>query len=247
VYVGAGARWNAPADPTVREIERGTTPHDRVVHLWLPHRTPERAPVIVFFHGNGENASDVVSLGGDLRATFDASVLLIDYPGYGRSSGTPSEEGCYAAADDGIRWLREENAIEHGRMILFGSSLGGGVAAEMALRYPCRCLVLLSTFTSLPDAAKSLFPVLPTRTFMSNRFDTQNKIGHLTCPIVVAHGTDDGTVPYHHGERLYELAQGRKDFLRLDGWWRGKIWRGDNCLNPELYSKLKPLLDRLTK
>jgi fermentation-respiration switch protein FrsA (DUF1100 family) len=101
--------------------------------------------------------------------------------------------------------------------VLIGESLGTGVAVDLATRHEHRALVLLCPFTTLPAAAKSRFPFLPTHTFMRTRFDSLAKIGGCPRPLFVAHGTDDSTVPFWQGEALFAAANEPKEFLRLDG------------------------------
>src|SRR5207248_5963463 len=130
---------------------------------------------------------------------LEMPVLIFDYPGYGRSEGSPSEAGCYAAAEAAYAWLVQTQQVPPGQIILYGGSLGGGVAVELARRQPHRALILVSTFTSIPDMAQQLYPWLPARWLVRNRFDSLAKIGQCTQPVFIAHGTADGLLPYTQG------------------------------------------------
>lgn len=203
---------------------------------WLPPTRPE-AGAFLFAHGNGGNLSHRSGVAFSLNKLTDAGVLVFDYPGYGRSDGTPTESGCYAAGDAAYDWLNAGAKIPKNRIVIIGESLGSGVAVDLATRHEHRALVLMCPFTTLPAAAKSRFPFLPTHTFMRSRFDSLSKIGTCRRPLFVAHGTDDSTVPYWQGEELFAAANEPKEFLRLDGFHHALA--GDH-----LYVPLAAFLDR---
>jgi fermentation-respiration switch protein FrsA (DUF1100 family) len=206
---------------------------------WLPGE-PTAGAVLVS-HGNGGNLSHRGRLGADLRQWLGRPVLLFDYPGYGKCDGSPSEAGCYAAGDAAYRWLTDEKGVPAGRIVLFGESLGGGVATELATRHDHEALVLAKAFTSMPAVAKGIYPWLPTHTFMANRYDNLSKLSRVTKPVFVAHGTDDTLVPFAHAERLFAAANGPKELFRLEG-HDHNAW-----LPSEFHSALKKFLDRHRK
>lgn len=213
--VTATQLWNEPPDPAIEDIYL-TSPDGRRVHAWWLPRRPD-APVLVLFPGNAGNLSGRGQTLLKIADRLDTSALIFDYPGYGKSEGKPSEVACYDAAEVVVRWLRDEQHVPTGRTAFYGESLGGGVATEMARRYPCRALVLVKTFTSLPAAARRHYPWLPVHWLMSNRFDTLAKLPDLRCPIFVASATEDRVVPYAHGEVLYAAANEPKRFFRDAG------------------------------
>lgn len=208
--------WVDPVDPRTQDAwltdARGTKLHA----WWIPPKRVEQGAILVA-HGNGGNVSHRGLLASDLNRAVGAGVLLFEYPGYGKSEGRPTEEGCYDAGDAGYRWLVEEAKIPPNRVVLFGESLGGGVAVEMAVRHEHRALVLLYTFTSLPAAAKYHYPWLPTHMLMRTRFDSLSKVGKCTRPVFIAHGTADEIVPFRQGEQLFAAANEPKEFVRLEG------------------------------
>ena len=116
-----------------------------------------------------------------------------------------------------MRWLKDEKHVPSERVILYGESLGGGVATEMASRYPCRALVLVKTFTSLPATAKRHYPWLPVYWLMSNRFDNLAKMPSIHCPIFIAGATADRVVPFEQSETLFHAANEPKQFFRDEG------------------------------
>jgi fermentation-respiration switch protein FrsA (DUF1100 family) len=212
----AAESWNAPVDSATRDVWL-TSADGPKLHAWWLAPTDPAAGAVLVAHGNGGNLSHRGQLAADLRRTLGAGVLLFDYPGYGRCEGTPTEEGCYDAAEAAYRWLTDEAKVPANRITLLGESLGGGPAVELATRHDHRALVLVFTFTSLPAAAKFHYRFLPTHTLMRTRFDNLSKIGRCRRPVFILHGTADRVIPFSHGEALFAAANEPKEFVRLDG------------------------------
>ncbi len=205
--------WSEPTDPAMQDVWL-TLKDGTKIHAWyLPCEGAGGA--IHFSHGNGGNLSHRDGGLHILRNTFRRSVLIYDYPGYGKSEGTPTESGVYDAGTAAWQWLQEKHPSN--RIVLFGESLGGGVAVELATRHPCEGLVLFSTFTSLPKAAKAKMPWLPCETLMSNRFDNAAKISAIRRPVFIAHGDADEVIPFSHSQRLFELANEPRRFRTRAG------------------------------
>lgn len=139
------------------------------------------------------------------RATGQ-SVLLFDYPGYGRSTGKPSELGCYEAAEACWQWLTMQRGIAAEDVLIVGRSLGTAVAVDLASRHRPRALVLISPFTSIPDVAQARYPMLPAQLLMKNRFNSAARIHCCACPLLVFHGSEDWKVPVDLGKKLFEAA-----------------------------------------
>lgn len=219
--------------PAVVEDVTVTAADGTPIHgWWLPPDTSEAKRAVLLCHGNGANLSYRGDLMVALRKHLGCGVFQFDYPGYGRSGGEPGEAGCYAAADAALGWLTETKRVPADQVIVYGESLGGGVAVDLASRHDCRAVVLASTFTSLPAAARARFSFLPCHWMMSNRFDSASKLGRITRPVFIAHGTADWTVPFGQGEELFRLANEPKRFVRRDG-------RGHNDpIEPEVLREL---------
>ncbi|MEA3508385.1 MAG: alpha/beta hydrolase [Synergistota bacterium] len=185
-----------------------------VVNAWfLPLEHSEKA--LLFCHGNAGNMSHrMESLAVFRRLGFN--VLLFDYRGYGKSGGSPSEEGFYQDARAALAELRRRG-FEPAKTVFFGRSLGGAVAARMTLEETPAALVLESTFTSLPAMGARYFPFLPARLILRDRFDTLSVIGCIRCPVLVVHSPEDEIAPFDHGKRLFEAAEGPKQFLEIHG------------------------------
>jgi fermentation-respiration switch protein FrsA (DUF1100 family) len=212
----ASVSWMKPENSNTQDVWFTSADGTKLHGWWLPSTDPAAGAVLVA-HGNGGNITHRGRMAADLNRVLGAGVLLFDYPGYGKSEGKPSEQGCYAAGDAAYRWLTDEAKIPANRIVLLGESLGGGTAVELATRHDHRALVLVFTFTSLPAVAKFHYRWLPTHTLMRTRFDNLSKMGRCTRPVFVAHGTADEVVPFAHGEALFAAAKEPKAFLRLDG------------------------------
>jgi len=219
VYPGmtAEAGWEPPPSPRVEDVTFASADGTRIHGWWLRPVTEDLTRVVLLCHGNGGNLSHRGELMRELHQQLGCGVLQFDYPGYGKSSGSPSESGCYAAGDAAMQWLANDKKLPATCVIIVGESLGGGVAVELAKRHGCQSLLLIDTFTSIPAAAKSMFWFLPCQTFMSNRFDNLSKIASLKCKIAITHGTRDYIVPFKQAEELFAAAPEPKLFVRRDG------------------------------
>jgi uncharacterized protein len=170
---------------------------------------------VVLCHGNAGNIGDRLDAAAALLAT-GVNVLLFDYRGFGRSPGRPGEEETYRDAQAAYHWLRERG-FAGTNIIAFGESLGGGVAAELAVRVTVGGLVLQSTFTSIPDVGAELFPWLPVRWLAKIHYATRAKLPRLQVPVLVMHSRTDELIPFHHGQQNYAAANSPKLFWELTG------------------------------
>ncbi|MBI4376978.1 MAG: alpha/beta hydrolase [Elusimicrobia bacterium] len=193
------------------------TPDGETLHAWfIPAAHGSRAPVLLFCHGNGGNISHRLEKIKIFRAA-GLSVLAFDYRGYGRSTGRPSELGTYEDAQTAYRWLIEQGRARAENIVLYGESLGAGVAVELARRLPSAGLIIDSGFTSIVDMGKHYFPWLPVRWLARYRYDNLSKIPGLSIPILVLHSPQDDIIPYPMGLRLFEAARAPKRFVELKG------------------------------
>lgn len=184
------------------------------VHAW--HVKAERPRgIVVLCHGNAGNIENRLSLAQTFRS-LGYDVLLFDYRGYGRSRGALSEEGTYA---DGLAALDHAAArgFEARRTVLYGESLGGAVAIELARRRPCAALVVEDTFTSLADVGAAVYPWLPVRWISRAKYASLDKVGALRVPFLVLHSPEDRLVPFDHGRRLLAAHPGPKLLLETSG------------------------------
>jgi uncharacterized protein len=207
--------WQPAPTGEILDVELKSADGTRIHAWWLP--CPGADQAMIYCHGNAGNLSHRGRSIVKVSQILKAHVLIFDYPGYGKSEGTPSEKGCYQAADAAHAYLTDTQKIDPGKIIYYGGSLGGGVAVELASRKPPRALMLVKTFTSAPDAGAELFPWLPVRWLMSNRFDNLTKIKSIHVPVFIAHGTADKLIAFKHGQRLFEAANEPKQFFTIEG------------------------------
>ncbi len=182
---------------------------------WFIPATAPRGTVL-FLHGNAGNIShrlDSVQMFHRLGYT----TLIFDYRGYGNSAGTPTEQGTYRDAEAAWRYLEEQKHISGCRIVLFGESMGGAIAAWLAVRHKPAALVIASAFTSVPDLGQRLYPYLPVKWLARIRYDTRDSLRAVTAPVFIAHSPQDEIVPYEQGGELFAAANPPKQFLELAG------------------------------
>ena len=199
-------------------VRIATADGETLAAWWVPAE-PLRG-VILLLHGNAGSIADRT----DYLPHFNAmghAVLLVDYRGYGGSTGKPSEAGTYADAQAAWHWLVVQRGFRPADIVLVGESLGGAVAAELAARVQPRALVLISAFTSAADLGGEIYPWLPVRLISRYRYDTLRHLRKFRGPVLVAHSRDDEIVPFAHGERLYAAATGAKMLLEMRGGHNG--------------------------
>jgi hypothetical protein len=197
------------------EEARIATADGETLHAWFVP-APQARATLLFLHGNAGSIVhrlDWLPLFQRLRL----SALLVDYRGFGQSTGTPSEAGTEADAEAAWRHLTEARGTPPARIVVMGESLGAAVAAQLAARVQPAALVLHSAFTSAPDLAADLYPFLPARRLTRYAYDTLAAVRRLRCPLLVAHSPRDEIIPVAHGRRLYEAAVVPKQWLELAG------------------------------
>ncbi|MFQ5414329.1 MAG: alpha/beta hydrolase [Phycisphaerae bacterium] len=181
---------------------------------YVPAASPNGS--IIFCHGNAGNMADRL---GDcaVLSGLGYNVLMFDYRGYGRSEGKPDEHGTYHDAAAAWAYLAGRRREPAARIIIFGRSLGGAVAIELATRHPPAALVVESTFTSMEDIARLHYPFLPVRLLLTYRYDSIAKVGRIPCPKLFIHATDDELIPLANGRRLFDAAAAPKAFVETPG------------------------------
>lgn len=204
-----------PSSWKAQPLDLFTADGTRIRAWWCP--CPGSKGAILYCHGTVGDLSHRAAPVVELLDALGESVLVFDYPGYGLSGGKPSEAGCYAAADAAYDWLTLTEKIPADRITLMGVSLGGGVAVDLAARRPARALVLVKTYTSMPEVAAHIIPWFPVQSIMLNQFNNLAKISQCNQPLFIVSGTRDRLVPYSHGPRLYEAGNEPKEFYPLVG------------------------------
>lgn len=183
---------------------RVTTADGLQLLAWYRPPRSTTGAAIIYFHGNGGTIANRARV---VRPFIDAGygLLMLEYRGYGGNPGHPTEDGLYADARAALAFIDAEGiGIE--RQILYGESLGTGVAVQMAMERDAGALVLASPFTSVADVARGAFPLVPVDWLLRDRYESIAKVGRLHVPILVLHGERDLTIPVHLGRTLYAAA-----------------------------------------
>lgn len=181
---------------------------------WFVPARPARGTVL-YLHGNAGNIGHRLD-GIAMFHRLGLNTLIIDYRGYGASSGRPSEAGTYEDARAAWLHLTETRQMQPERIMLFGESLGGAVAAALAARHPPAGLITYASFTSVPAIARDLYPIFPAW-LARYRYDTAAALAQVTRPVLIVHSRDDEIVPFAHAEALADAAAGPKRLVELRG------------------------------
>ena len=179
-------------------------------------------PVLLWFHGNAGNITDRYDM---IRALITAplKIFVVDYCGYGRSEGSPSEQGLYLDAEASWSYLTVERGIAPGQIIVFGKSLGGAPAIDLATKIEPAGLIVQSSFTSIADMASSIIPLFP-GFILRTKMNSIDKIGRVRCPKLFIHSPADELVPFKMGRRLYAAAAEPKRFYEVAGAPHNSTW-----------------------
>lgn len=198
--------WGMPYE----DVRVATSDGEELQGWWIPQEDAD-APVLLFLHGNAGNRGDRLhNLHGLWQHGF--AVLIVDYRGYGGSTGTPSEQGLYRDGRAAYDWLAER--VGPRPVHVFGRSLGASVAARVAAEREAASLILESPFTSAPAMAGVLFPVPGIRHIVHSRFDIRDTVRRLSLPLMVIHGRADELIPFAMGRQVYEAAASPRKVFR---------------------------------
>lgn len=216
IYYPQKAYWATPDQLGLAFEDVTLTTDDGVtIHGWYMPRAAAKG-TIVYFHGNAVNIGQECPT-HKLWHSMGYNVFAVDYRGYGRSAGAPSEQGTYRDADAAWKHLTRQRGESPERIVLFGRSLGSAVAIDLAVRERPGALVIEAAFTSIVDIGQRQYPFLPIGLLCRYRYDSVRKIPRVTCPILFFHGTDDELVPLVDARRLYDAAVAPKEFVETPG------------------------------
>jgi fermentation-respiration switch protein FrsA (DUF1100 family) len=205
----SGAILQTPTDAGLDhdELELATEDGPRLHAWWIRAQSPSLGHV-VFCHGNAGNIGDRV-LNAALLSAAGFDVLMFDYRGYGRSTGTPDEQGTYRDARAALAALLGQPGLDSELIFYLGESLGGAVALNLAIESPPRALILQSTFTSIRQVARHHYPFIPSW-LVPDAYPSLRLIDKLAAPLLVLHGDRDDIVPLTHGQALLDAARVQK-------------------------------------
>ena len=171
---------------------------------------------VLFCHGNGGNMMHRLD-SINILYNLGLNCFIFDYRGYGSSESKPSEEGTYLDAHAAYKWLTEEKKVSPDSIILFGRSLGGSIAAQLAGRVKVKALIIESAFTSYVDIGRKFYPYMPVRWFARFSYRTIDYVSEVGCPVMIIHSRNDDVVPFEFGLEIYEAANGPKEFVEIFG------------------------------
>ena len=189
-----------------------------------------QCPTLIYFYGNGMCLQDALYEFGEYRR-LGVNMIVPDYLGYGLSSGTPSEQGCYAAADAVYEHLHLRTDIDQKKIVALGRSLGSGVAVDLAARKPLAGLITFSAYTSMVEMGKTSYPVVPVSLLLKHRFESIGKIQQVTCPILFGHGKRDDVIPYTMTHELAQKAKAPVTEFYVDHLGHNDFW-GETTIHP---------------
>ena len=175
---------------------------------WFIKKDLDKFKTILIFHGNAGNLFNRVYKLNELNK-LDVNILLISWRGFSGNKGKPTEKNLYRDADEAVKWLNNQGVISK-NIILYGESLGTGVATELGTSNAFGGIILESPFTSIANAAKIYYPYLPVGIILKDRYDSISKIKNINTPIFIMHGKMDNIVPQQMGLELFEKANNPK-------------------------------------
>jgi fermentation-respiration switch protein FrsA (DUF1100 family) len=193
------------------DTEDGETLHG----WWIPAPDVSRG-TLLFFHGNAGNISGRLESVQQFHR-LGLNVLIVDYRGYGQSTGSPSEEGIYQDAKACWAYLTETQDVAAQNVVVFGRSMGGGAATWIASQQKPGAVILESVFTNVPDVGAHHYSFLPVRALATNQFDNEARVSQVDAPTLFIHSRGDRVVPFELGRQVYEAAAEPKQFLEIEG------------------------------
>ena len=212
------------------------------LNAWYCPAPDNARGTVLFCHGNGGNISHRIETINVLRG-LGMNVLVFDYRGYGRSEGSPSEQGTYLDAEAAWKYLVETKAEKPERIVIHGRSLGGAIAAHLAMLHRPAGLVVESSFYDITELGAELYWFLPVRWLSRVKYRTAEYVKAVGCPVLVIHSRDDGLIPFHHGEKIFAAAHEPKWFLEIHGGHNGGFVESADIYKPAMQKFFGETLD----
>jgi len=193
-------------DPLLVSVEKVKIKTQDNIELlsWYHNKNISDYKTILFLHGNAgslENRIHKINHFKDININF----LLVAWRGFNGNKGKPTEQGLYEDARSAVKWLNSKGISEN-NIIIYGESLGTGVATEIAQNKNFAGIILESPFTSMVDAGKTKYPYLPVKFLLKDKYESDKKIKNIKSPILIMHGKVDNIVPFYMGKKMYDLA-----------------------------------------
>jgi uncharacterized protein len=206
--LGAHISAKAAGFPEAQEILVPTSDGEKLIAWYVPPKVDK--PLVIYFHGNGDTLSWRTNR-DRLLVADGTGLLAVSYRGFEGSTGNPSETGFHLDANAAYEFAASRVPID--RIVLWGHSLGTGVAVQLAAERKVEALILEAPYTSVADIAAMRYPFVPIRLLLKDQFRSDLRIGQVTAPVLVLHGELDDIIPVQYGRRLYELAHNPKRFI----------------------------------
>ena len=184
------------------------------IKSWLIEKDLKKYKTILFLHGNAGNLFNRSYKLNRLNE-LNLNVLIISWRGFSGNLGKPNETNLYGDAKKAVKWLNDKG-VESKNIILYGESLGTGVAVEIGQSNKFNSIILESPYTSMVKAAKIYYPYLPVKFLLKDKYDSEKKIKNIKTPILIMHGKKDNIVPFYMGKKLFEIANKPKKFLQIE-------------------------------
>ena len=216
MYVPDTSYISPPDSYGLKEIQT-ITKDDKKLISWYT-LAKKGKPVIVMFHGNAGNISNRI----DKMLFFTRKgygFFLLEYRGYGPNTGRPSEEGLYHDARSALNGLKKVEGIKEENIIIYGESIGTGVASQMSIEFPkVKAIILEAPFTNMTDLIGDIYPWLwPFKSMVWDKFDNIKKVKGFKSPTLIIHGTNDRVIPIKHAKKLHEALLGNKKLIEVNG------------------------------
>ena len=189
---------------------------DKVYSWFIPAKNKDAMTVLIC-HGNAGNISNRLSTIDFYHREMGLNVMIFDYSGYGKTPGKPSEEKTYQNSQAVFDFLVETLQISPNKIVVDGRSLGGAIAIDLATQRQFKGLIVQSTFTSIYEMAKSMFPILPTKWVQHIYYDSASKVDKINCPVLHIHSPEDQVIPFVMGKALFEKLPEPKQFVEIHG------------------------------
>ncbi|MGH1362240.1 MAG: alpha/beta hydrolase [Calditrichia bacterium] len=213
LYPAPAVAVTTPLENLVEKVL--ATSNDNTISGWLQPPANDTTAMLLVLHGNGENL-ETMKMGGILSSLSRLNIgyFAIDYPGYGNSSGTSSEENCVEAAITAYSWIRKEYPTNP--LIVMGWSLGAGVTFQtVRQKNDVAGIIAISPWTRLADVAKEHYPEWVVNRWLKESYDSVNSINAIDCNLLLIHGENDGIIPFEHGRQLSQTGGDRVTWLPL--------------------------------
>ena len=221
---------------TFEEFNFKTTDGQLLTGWFVP--TKDAKVTVLYCHGNAGNIYHrlhKVKFFHEMGVNF----FIFDYRGYGKSTGTPTEKGLYKDAQAAYDYLVSRNDVNKNKIVVYGKSLGGPVAADLCVNRQASALMLEGSFASVALRAQQLYPFLPMKFLIAQKYDTMAKVKNLRIPKLIAHGRQDEVISFRHGEVLFAAAAEPKQFLPFDGGHNDDVYVTSSAYKDELLKFLR--------